>query len=1213
AEVGIVLQIAMVQWKMRRRPDAALPYFERLRRFEPAQPGMLEFFRTWCAENNEPDRLVQVLTDAQRVTPDSVAKAELGAELAHLAEEGENAAKAVDQWRNILRGDPTNKKARDALQRLYPRTGQWAALIDLLRAELDRLAPEDKKARADVLRQIAGVYRDHLKNDTALVTVLSQVCQLEPNDPDAVRQLARVYEVLGRWRDLLTAQARLAEIETDAGARGELFRAIARRWLDQFNNVQNAVEAYEKLHQLFPKDDEAVSKLRELYGKRRAYKPLYDLLQDLAERTEGEERRAILMEMAKIAAERLDRGADALALYRKVLEEDPASMLALDALEKQAERDKDFATVADALEKRVDLSPDTEAELAILQKLGAIYTDRLMNAAGATRTYKRVLRIAPGHPKALRVLRDTYLASGDYEGLKDLYAKNNDWDGLAEVLSTAADKATDPNLKIDLSFRAAEIYVDHLQTPERAFRAYERVLATVPNDRRAAVALIPIYEAEEKWARLPVLYEVLLEHADDADEKRALYDKLIKVSGENLQDRARALDYARRAYEVEPDREGALEAFEEAARASAREPGGFDAFVTAIEARLSSGKKLRKEERRRLQAKIATINANERGQIDDAVAVYKKLVEDEDADEESIQTLNRLLREQNRPDDIRWLYELRIERAEPAQKIELYSEWGALEEQAFNSSEKSIEVYRKLLDLVPQHGAALRAVARMLRATGDAEGAAKVLERDRDQREGEERAHREVELARLYAGPLARSTDALSAAKRALDTLPSDPGAIEVIELLLNVPETRAKAAQILETIYAGLGAPQRQVEVLNVMIATAASKGDRVDLYSRLAEVLEQRLRDPRGAFDVIARAAGEFPSELALWDKLSILANRTQRAQQFVEAIVEAVPPTGESGLPANIELDLIERAATLYEEMLGEPDRAQPYLERILARDPANERAFARLKQILTTLERWNDLESMYERAIAAASKDHRRADLLSEAAIIAEDIIGDRQKATLYHERILEIDPTREQTARALEGLYASLENWDSLAKLLQKRLADAAGDAAIKLKFRLGSLHFVRLNDPSKALDYLEDVLEAEPTDREAREMVDKMLALPDLRSRAATALEGAFIAIDAPRDLVRVLEIRVEFAKSDDERRELLERIADLRDNRLNEGALDVYTRLVPLAPEDAHARGRLLDLARKVGAYEEAVKVLGLAAAAAPNETRAEILGELA
>ena len=56
----------------------------------------------------------------------------------------------------------------------------------------------------------------------------------------------------------------------------------------------------------------------------------------------------------------------------------------------------------------------------------------------------------------------------------------------------------------------AMVMVERLGQPERAFRAYERVLATRPGDTRAATALIPIYEREERWARLPALYEVLL-------------------------------------------------------------------------------------------------------------------------------------------------------------------------------------------------------------------------------------------------------------------------------------------------------------------------------------------------------------------------------------------------------------------------------------------------------------------------------------------------------------------------------------------------------------------------------------------------------------------------------------------------------------------------------------------------------------------------------
>ena len=83
-----------------------------------------------------------------------------------------------------------------------------------------------------MLREIAKIYRENIRSDSALVTVLSQIIALDANDAAAVRELARVYEALGRWRDLLTTQMRLAELEPDNDVKAELYRAAGRRFLD---------------------------------------------------------------------------------------------------------------------------------------------------------------------------------------------------------------------------------------------------------------------------------------------------------------------------------------------------------------------------------------------------------------------------------------------------------------------------------------------------------------------------------------------------------------------------------------------------------------------------------------------------------------------------------------------------------------------------------------------------------------------------------------------------------------------------------------------------------------------------------------------------------------------------------------------------------------------------------------------------------------------
>ncbi|OJY31236.1 MAG: hypothetical protein BGO98_46070 [Myxococcales bacterium 68-20] len=1209
-EVGIVLQIAMVNWRMRHKTDAAEPYFERLRKHEPAHPGMLDFFREWCLHKGEQTRLVQILTDAQRAMPDGPERAKLAGEIAQLAEEGANAQKAIEQWRTLLRSQPNNTEAREALKRLYRTSGSFNHLADLLRSELERVSPDDAATRLPVLREIAQIYRENIKSDSALVTVLSQTIALDANDADAVRELARVYEALGRWRDLLTTQMRLAELEPDPGVKAELYRAAGKRWLEQFSNVQNAVEAFEKLREARPDDRDAVERLKELYGKRRAYRQLYDLYDAESKRASGAERRELWGEMAKMAADRLDRGADATRLYKLILAEDPDDAAALDALEKQAERDKDFATVAEVLERRVELADDSQVRLAILQKLGAVYSDRLQDHAGSLRVWRRVLDLSPGHAKALRILRESYLAMADYDGLTELYASANDWDGLADVLSGTADRVTEREAKIALSFRVAEIYEQKIGVPERAFRSYERVLSMKPDDKRAAAALVPLYEKDEKWARLPALYEVLLSHAADDVERRGFYEKLAEVVGHRLADRPAAFRYAKKAYELAPTAEGTLASLEAWARAS----GEWAGLAQAIQARLESAEGA--DEQRELRMKLAEVSAQHAGKPDDAVLAYKDLIEANPEDEAAIAGLDRLLRSSpDRHDDLRWLFRLRVNRAEGRAAVPLLAEWALLEEEAFAEPARATEIHKELLGIDPEHVGSLRALSRLLLAAGDAEGAAGILSRERDLEEGANRVARELDLARLYLGPLENPREALAAATRALEIAPQHAQVIALVEELMPLAETRKDAAILLEAAYAAAGQFEKQGDVLGVLIATAPSKQDRLALHLRLAAV-KQNLGDRLAAFEVLAKAALEYPSELDLWDRLAVLANKTGRTQQFVETITQAVPETGETGLPVHVEMDLAERAATLYDENLGEIDLATPYLERILARDPGNDRAFLRLKQILTTRERWKDLEALYERMVAATESAERRTDLLAEVAIIAEEITSDGAKAIHYYERILELEPGHEQAIFALDKLYAAHERWQNLADLLRRRIELAGSTASVQLKLRLGTLLFVKLGDPKNALDHLEEVVLGDTSSREARELVEKCLVHPDLRQRAAIILEGVYSDRDEISDLVRVLEIRLEFVADDVERRELLRRVAELRDERLidDAGSFETYARLLPLSPGDVEARQRYLEIATRLGKREEAAEVLTAAAknADAP-QPRAEILGDVA
>jgi len=1208
-EAGIVFQIAMVNWKMRKKPELAEPYFDRLRRFEPSHSGMLGFFREFCTAANDRARLLTILTDAQRSLADGPEKTTLATEIARLAEAGANAQKAIDQYKTILRHDPTNTEARQSLKRLYTQTEGWNALIELLRQDLERTPAEDKRSRLRVLREIASVYRDRIKSDTALVTVLAQIVQLDNGDIDSLRELVRVYEALGRWRDLLQHQSALAALLPRGEEKTGLFRAVARRWLEQFSNVQNATEAFEALLAAAPGDEEAMARLKELYTKRRAWAPLYALFERQADASTGAARRELLHEMAKLAAERLDRGADATRIYKTILDEDPTRVDVLDLLERQADRDKDFATVAWALERRLSQADDDAARLAVLQKLGGVYADRLADQAGAARTWRRVLEIQPGHPKALRVLRDSCLANNDFDALEELYASQNDWEGLAEVLSTAADRAADPEVKIDLSFRTARVLSEKIGAKERAFRAYERILSVLPDDPKAAVALVAIYESEEKWARLPALYEILLTGAAEDEHKLDLLHRLADVTGHKLGDRAAAVSWSYKAYDLSPTDER-LDELEQASRAAK----SWDPYLEAVTTRLKKKKGLSNNDRRTLKAKLARIEATELGRVEDAIAEYRALVEEDPADEMAVGALDKLLRSDDRRDELRWLFELRATKGPEGSRAAILTEWASLEQDVFNEPARATELYKRVLEVDPDNDLAARTLPRLLLAAGNAEEAAEVIEAHRERTQGQARAERELDLADIYLDQLSRPGQALATAARALKTVPHFSRAIAMIDRLLAIPETRAKAAELLEAEYAGTSDAKRQAQALGVLLETTAEPARRLELYKTLAEIEEHQLSAAGRAFDVVLKGLLEFPGELALWDRANVLAARAARPIDLAEAYRTALRT--HSNLVTSTEIELCERAAVLHDEKLGDSEAATPYLERILERRPGDEHAFNRLKQILTSAEKWGELEALYSQAVKGTTDPIRRADLLNEVALVCEEITNEPSKAIGYYEAIRDLDPAHGHAMRALEMLYAREGRYESLAMLLEHRLEKATQAETISLKVRLGQIDLDQLHDPPRALEHLEEVLRLDVNNAEARQLVERILDIGNLRVRAAEMLEAVYDARDEVRDLVRVLEIRLEGAGDDDMRRSLLQRIAALRDERLQDdaGAMNTLARLVPLDPTDVLARDRLSEIGKRLHAHERVATVLSDAAEAAKEpRLRSEILMQVA
>ncbi len=402
----------------------------------------------------------------------------IGVEIAELAEAQQNPEKAIEAWKQLLRTDPSPEslaQARAALARLYRRTEKWNALLDLMKEDLERIPESDVAARVGKLHEVVEIYRDKLRLDVMVINTYNAILKLDPENRRATDELAAKFRALGRWNDLIAVLTKKAEAPaapdgpgspgfvTDA-ERIELLREIANLWADRFGNHANAIRPLERILELSPGDVDALTRLKEIYTKRRQWRALVDVLVREASVLLGEggapSRPRRPSSRPSGSATRGSRSRSTTASSpRRGRPRSPETLASLAAL---YDREKRWLALAEILHRQVAVAVGDPAggrgkeAIALLEKLGQIYVDRLAAPQQAADVWQQVLDIEPAHARA-RALRELYANAGDFHGLERLYARLGQEEELVDALLAIADRLESKAARLPLVERAAQL------------------------------------------------------------------------------------------------------------------------------------------------------------------------------------------------------------------------------------------------------------------------------------------------------------------------------------------------------------------------------------------------------------------------------------------------------------------------------------------------------------------------------------------------------------------------------------------------------------------------------------------------------------------------------------------------------------------------------------------------------------------------------------
>jgi golgin subfamily B member 1 len=1231
SELAMVLQIAMIYWRRLNQLDAAEEFFRRVRKLDPTHAAMIEFYRAYHGERGEGQKLLQILQQAHKGEADPQKRGALGVEIASLAEGSVgNPEKAIDLWKAILRQNPRNDEARGALKRLYQKTEKWNALLELLKEEIEAISPADqagKEARVARLVDVAAIYRDRLNLDVMVINTFNNVLALIPDHPHALDALAQKYEQLARWNDLINVLQRKADALSGSPEgrddRIQLLRRIASLWADRFGNHAQAIRPLEDLIALVPDDREAVTKLKEIYAKRRQWRALLDLMGREASALAGQEKRVHLAEMARIAADRLGDNRAAIAIWNRALEDDPQDPDALMALVGLYEREKRWLALAEIYQRQRNFIGNVDDKVAphvvsILDKLGTVYLERIEAPQLAAEVFREILKIQPGHSRAVRLLREILAQSGDFGALEDLYGALGDWDGLLEVLHAAADRTPEPHQKLAILERIATLAVEKA-APEKAAKAYERILALDPQNLTAARALVPIYRRTEKWARLLSTYEALLAHAESPGERLTLHLDIRQLCEEKLGSKALAFQWCARAYELAPDDPRLLKDLE---RLGA-EADAWEQVAEILERRVAS-LAVSQDEKVRLLREIGRIRAVRLHKPDEARQAWEHVLGLLPDDVEAMAALEEIATQQGRWGDLLVIYHRRADLEEDApKKLDMLFKIAFIEEERVGDLDAAARTYEKILGVQPRSARALRALAKVQGSRGDAAGLARALELELDStNEPDQRVGVYIRLGSLYEEKLGKRRQALDCYEEALKLQPSNRtihGALE--RFLTPGSEDRVEVATLMAPIYERIDEPARLANALDAIRGAEPDARARLALDRRLVSLYLRKLGDPLNAYEAATRVLQATPEDGDNRRDLMVLAGELSAFDDLAVQLEKALAQrtTESTGLDLRVLHEISTELALLYDDKLSKMAEADIAWRRVLDLDSTDDRAYDALERLLRAQERWDDLRALLLRRETNTLDGNKRKQILLQICDLHEGVLEDAAGAMESYRRVLDLDPSLLRAYKALERLYEADAKWADLEDLIARESQHVRDpNEATHLLYRRAELRAARLEDPVGALDLAEEVISRAPDHPGARALLEGLFPNASLKLRIARILGPRYEADGRWSDLVRVLSGELEFAQTSIERLDLLARIAGILEERLGDETLafDTWAEAILAEADDRRSREALERLARRTGRWAETAAVWEKAIdAIADSELslRATLLAEVA
>ncbi|MBL8970201.1 MAG: tetratricopeptide repeat protein, partial [Myxococcales bacterium] len=544
-------------------------------------------------------------------------------------------------------------------------------ILEARRAHAQELGSTDEAT--GYLLEIARINEFDLDNLEAAFAAVRLAYLAEPRRSDIRSELQRLGIQLEKQRELVEVWQESLEKLPDAGAKIELLSRIAVVLDDHLQDQDGARKAYAELLALDPPDLElarratvALARLHRAAGDAPA---LIEGLRALLRFIDKDvEQVKVLLEIAELQRDKVGDADAAAGTYQEVLDIDPGSLAAMDALERIYVGQGAWEPLTRVLRQRVMAVDEPSERARLWRKIGEIQRDHLKDAYQAIEAFQEIVDLGAGSHTTMYAL-DAIVRLN--EGLER-------WPEVEEGLRRQLELADDDETRAALLGRAAAVVGEKLGRYPDAIDLLEKVLKINGEDvaaratlteylgqddsRERVIAILhPLYEAEHNWPALLDLEERQARHQPAGRRRLLALLQVARTHEERLGDFQRAFAVLGEALAEAGDQPELADILDRLERLGAVDGGRdaelLDAYLKVVD---SVGDPA-------LQARVLRAigrQAAGQGRLDEARRAQERLLEHDAGDAEAADALEAVLVRQADHDALAELLVRRGERGE---------------------------------------------------------------------------------------------------------------------------------------------------------------------------------------------------------------------------------------------------------------------------------------------------------------------------------------------------------------------------------------------------------------------------------------------------------------------------------------------------------------------------------------------------------------------